>query len=270
MSARRQHEMSPRQPMQKRCRRRMADAKLVAWHMLSQRRFSRNRESREPAVYARVCKISGRRRCTANGNETEARIAKLGIVLPALPQPAGITFRRRRSGSIVYLAGVISTNSEGVITGTVGRGSHHRRGLRRGARLRATQLAVLKRHLGSLDAVKSIVSVNGYVNAVAGFPDSPKVINGASDLLDRSVWRSRPPRARGDRRFRVAAQRARRVANDRRTRGIESAMAESLPFRRAHAFALESRSCRRGSPSRPATRCIWNAWIPAARRCIPA
>jgi enamine deaminase RidA (YjgF/YER057c/UK114 family) len=25
--------------------------------------------------------------------------------------------------------------------------------------------------------------VNGYVNSVAGFPDSPKVINGASDLL---------------------------------------------------------------------------------------
>jgi enamine deaminase RidA (YjgF/YER057c/UK114 family) len=25
--------------------------------------------------------------------------------------------------------------------------------------------------------------VNGYVNAVAGFPDSPAVINGASDLL---------------------------------------------------------------------------------------
>ena len=44
-------------------------------------------------------------------------------------------------------------------------------------------LAVLKRHLGSLDAVKSVVSVNGYVNAVAGFPDSPAVINGASDLL---------------------------------------------------------------------------------------
>lgn len=27
------------------------------------------------------------------------------------------------------------------------------------------------------------MSVNGYVNAVSGFPDSPRVINGASDLL---------------------------------------------------------------------------------------
>jgi len=46
-----------------------------------------------------------------------------------------------------------------------------------------TQLAVLRKHLGSLDLVKNVVSVNGYVNAVAGFPDTPKVINGASDLL---------------------------------------------------------------------------------------
>ena len=42
---------------------------------------------------------------------------------------------------------------------------------------------MLKRHLGTLDAVKAVVTVNGYVNAVAGFQDSPKVINGASDLF---------------------------------------------------------------------------------------
>ena len=42
---------------------------------------------------------------------------------------------------------------------------------------------MLTAHLGSLDKVKNIVTVNGYVNAVPGFPDSPKVINGASDLF---------------------------------------------------------------------------------------
>jgi enamine deaminase RidA (YjgF/YER057c/UK114 family) len=46
-----------------------------------------------------------------------------------------------------------------------------------------TQLAVLRNHLGSLDAVKEVVSVNGYVNALPGFADSPQVVNGASDLL---------------------------------------------------------------------------------------
>ena len=42
---------------------------------------------------------------------------------------------------------------------------------------------MLKRELVSLDAVAEIVSVNGYVNAVGGFADSPAIINGASDLL---------------------------------------------------------------------------------------
>jgi enamine deaminase RidA (YjgF/YER057c/UK114 family) len=46
-----------------------------------------------------------------------------------------------------------------------------------------TQLSALEEHLGSLDSVKSIVAVTGYVNSVAGFADSPKVINGASDLF---------------------------------------------------------------------------------------
>ena len=49
------------------------------------------------------------------------------------------------------------------------------------------ELAVLLRHLESLDLVKSIVNVNGYVNAMPGFLDSPKVINGASDLFVE-VW----------------------------------------------------------------------------------
>jgi enamine deaminase RidA (YjgF/YER057c/UK114 family) len=46
-----------------------------------------------------------------------------------------------------------------------------------------TQLAVLKRELGSLDRVAEVISVNGYVNAVSGFAESPAIINGASDLL---------------------------------------------------------------------------------------
>ena len=59
-----------------------------------------------------------------------------------------------------------------------------------------TQLAVLKRELGSLDAVAEVLTVNGYVNAAPGFADSPAVINGASDLLVQRLWRSRHARAR--------------------------------------------------------------------------
>lgn len=44
-------------------------------------------------------------------------------------------------------------------------------------------LAVTKSAIGSLDKIKRIVSLTGFVYAPLGFPDSPKVINGASDVL---------------------------------------------------------------------------------------
>jgi enamine deaminase RidA (YjgF/YER057c/UK114 family) len=114
---------------------------------------------------------------------TEARLQELGLVLPALPAVGGNYIPAKTVGHIVYLAGVISTNSDGVITGTAGIDRTIDEGYAAAQACALTQLAVLRRHLGSLGAVRNIVSVNGYVNAVAGFQDSPKVINGASDLL---------------------------------------------------------------------------------------
>jgi enamine deaminase RidA (YjgF/YER057c/UK114 family) len=116
-------------------------------------------------------------------SETEARLQHLNITLPALPSPGGNYLSAKTVGSIVYLAGVISTNSAGVITGTVGVDRTIEEGYAAARACALTQLAVLKRHLSTLDAVKAVVGVNGYVNAVAGFQDSPKVINGASDLF---------------------------------------------------------------------------------------
>jgi enamine deaminase RidA (YjgF/YER057c/UK114 family) len=113
----------------------------------------------------------------------EAKLKELGIILPALPQPGGNYLPARTVGQIVYLAGVISIHAGEVITGTAGAGRTIDEGYAAARACALVQLAVLTTHLGSLDKVKSIVTVNGYVNAVAGFPDSPKVINGASDLF---------------------------------------------------------------------------------------
>jgi enamine deaminase RidA (YjgF/YER057c/UK114 family) len=113
----------------------------------------------------------------------EARLKKLGITLPALPQPGGNYLPARTVGKIVYLAGVISIRDGEVIAGTAGEGRTIEEGYAAARACALIQIAVLKSHLRSLDKVKNIVTVNGYVNAVAGFPDSPKVINGASDLF---------------------------------------------------------------------------------------
>jgi enamine deaminase RidA (YjgF/YER057c/UK114 family) len=113
----------------------------------------------------------------------EKRLQELGIVLPPGPAPGGNYLSAKAVGSLLYLAGAISTGADGVITGTVGADRSIAEGYAAARACALTQLSVLKHALGSLDHVQQIISVNGYVNAVAGFPDSPAVINGASDLL---------------------------------------------------------------------------------------
>ncbi len=107
----------------------------------------------------------------------------LGLELPTPPAPGGNYTSAKTSGNLVYLSGVISQTPDGILAGTVGLDRSIEEGYEAARTCALLQLAVLQRHLGSLSKVRSIVSVNGYVNSVPGFADSPRVINGASDLF---------------------------------------------------------------------------------------
>jgi enamine deaminase RidA (YjgF/YER057c/UK114 family) len=113
----------------------------------------------------------------------EQTLSKIGVELPQLPMPGGNYLLAKQVGEVIYLAGAISSGPGGVIAGTAGAGSSVEQGYAAARACALTQLAVLKRELGSLDRVAEVISVNGYVNAAPGFADSPAVINGASDLL---------------------------------------------------------------------------------------
>lgn len=108
---------------------------------------------------------------------------ELNETLPQPPTAGGNYLSAKRVGQMLYLAGVISSGTDGVMTGTVGADRTVEDGYAGARACALMQMAVIRRELGSLDAVESVVSVNGYVNSVAGFADSPKVVNGASDLL---------------------------------------------------------------------------------------
>ncbi len=117
-------------------------------------------------------------------SDPEANLARLGLELPDVPQAGGNYLPFRRAGRLLFLAGVIATDRDGSIrAGRVGGGVSIEEG-RAAARLCALNaLAAMRLGAGGLGRVRQIVSLSGYVNAVAGFDASPQVINGASDLL---------------------------------------------------------------------------------------
>lgn len=104
--------------------------------------------------------------------------------LPAAPAAGGNYLPFVRTGNLLYLAGTISVQG-GKMThvGQVGASQTIETAYESAKVCVLNSLANIKAALGSLDAVKQVVYVGGYVNAISGFADSPAVINGASDLL---------------------------------------------------------------------------------------
>ena len=117
-------------------------------------------------------------------SDAAARLTQIGLTLPNPPPPGGNYLPFRRVGSLLYLPGTISSrNGEVLFKGKVGAELTLEQGYEAAKLCALNLLACVHAATGSLDSVKQVVSVNGYVNCVAGFADSPKVINGASDLL---------------------------------------------------------------------------------------
>ena len=114
----------------------------------------------------------------------DARLAELGLKLPTPPSAAGSYVPTVRSGSMLYCAGTIASLDGGMThTGQVGSEQTVTTGYQSARVCALNTLANIRAATGSLDAVKRIVFVSGFVNAVNGFADSPAVINGASDLF---------------------------------------------------------------------------------------
>ncbi len=111
------------------------------------------------------------------------RLKELHIVLPEV-QPAGNYVPAVRTGNLVFLSGQLP-KVEGKIAfkGRVGR-DVNLESARRAARACVTNLlAALKQEIGSLDKVKKVIRVIGYINTYPGFNDHSKVLDAASDLL---------------------------------------------------------------------------------------
>ncbi len=114
----------------------------------------------------------------------ELRLQELGFTLPAPPAAAGAYVPAVSTGNLLYLAGTLPIR-DGKITsfGKVGKEVDLTQAAEAAQLCTLNALANAKAHLGSLDRVTRVVMVNGFVNGVDGFSDSPKVLNGASEFL---------------------------------------------------------------------------------------
>jgi enamine deaminase RidA (YjgF/YER057c/UK114 family) len=116
-------------------------------------------------------------------------LERMELTLPpaqVVPEGMALTYRRLvRWGEIVYIAGHGPTWGDGWGSplGKVGNEVSIDEGIA-AARLTALNvLATIDRELGDLDQVACWLKVNGYVNAVPGFTEHARVVNGFSDLI---------------------------------------------------------------------------------------
>lgn len=117
-----------------------------------------------------------------NGTILE-RIASLGLSLPEVPAPIAAYVNCVRSGNLLFLSGGLPIDGERKIIGKIPTEVSVEEGYEAARICILNRLAVVQAEIGSLEKVKRIVTLNGFVASAADFYGHPQVINGASELL---------------------------------------------------------------------------------------
>jgi enamine deaminase RidA (YjgF/YER057c/UK114 family) len=115
----------------------------------------------------------------------EKKLAELGIVLPEPVAPVANYVPFVRTGNFMVVSGQLCLDAEGklVAKGQLGGGVSVDEGVKAARACAINILAQLKAALGDLDKIARVVRLGGFINSAPGFPDGPKVMNGASDLM---------------------------------------------------------------------------------------
>lgn len=116
------------------------------------------------------------------------KLSERGLAIPpgqVVPAGVQLTYRRlARSGNLVYVAGHGPTlGDQWGYLGKIGRDLSIDEGIAAAQLTALNILGTIERELGTLDGVAQWLKVTGYVNAVDGFTEQAKVVNGFSDLL---------------------------------------------------------------------------------------
>jgi len=116
----------------------------------------------------------------------EKKLAALGLELPEPPVPVGTYLPAARVGNLVFTSGQTARiNGVRRYVGVVGQEVSQADAYLSARDATLNCLACVKQAVGSLDRVKRVVKVVGFVNAGREFDAQPTAINGASDLLQQ-------------------------------------------------------------------------------------
>ena len=116
--------------------------------------------------------------------KVEARLASLGIALPAAPNPVANYVPSVIAGNLLFISGQISKAADGSIAqGRLGAELNIAQGSAAARLCALNLLAQAKAAVGELDRIAHVVKLTGFVNASPDFTDHPQVMNGASDLM---------------------------------------------------------------------------------------
>ena len=114
----------------------------------------------------------------------EERLKRLGEILPPVNEPVGVYVPAVHVGRLLFVSGQLPRRGDALLfTGKVGREVTLEQA-REAAREAALHLlAVVRRGLGTLDRVKRVIRLEGYVAGAPGFTEHSAVVNGASELM---------------------------------------------------------------------------------------
>ena len=112
-----------------------------------------------------------------------ARLAELGIALPAPAAPVAAYVPTVLVGNLLHISGQVSFEDGQLLTGRMGEDRDLDFGVRAARACGLMLLAQIEKAVG-LERVERVVKLGVFVNSAAGFTDQPKVANGASELME--------------------------------------------------------------------------------------
>jgi enamine deaminase RidA (YjgF/YER057c/UK114 family) len=127
-------------------------------------------------------------------NTAEQRLKELGIELPAPPAPFGTYVEAVQTGNLLFLTGMLPTSGrEALFVGRVGAELDVQAGYKAARVAALNGLAVVRKHLGSLDKVTRVVRIGVSVATSGDVRNHPQVADGASELLQEVFGKERNP-----------------------------------------------------------------------------